>query len=63
MDDILIDSSHPMSVVVLVALREGQRLREDTPTMMARAARAALDIDPRLSVSDAYCLVNRLWLR
>jgi hypothetical protein len=63
MDDILIDTSHPMSVAVLVALREGRHLREDTPTMMARAARAAIEIDPSMSVSDAYSLVNRLWLR
>lgn len=52
-----------MSVVVLSALRDGRSLREDTPTMMARAVRAVLNVEPALTISEAYGLVNQLWVR
>ena len=63
MEDPLVDGQHRLSTVVLTALRCGRDCREDMPTMMARAVRAVLENDPALSISDAYGLVNRLWLR
>ena len=63
MDDPLVNGQHPLSVVVLTALREGRSNREDTSKMMARAVRAVLDVESSMSISDAYGLVNHLWVR
>ena len=63
MNEVLVDATHPMSVIILAALREGKALREDTPNMMARAVKCVLAIEPSMSVSDAYILLNRLWVR
>lgn len=62
-DDLLVSGHHALSVVVLTALREGHGYREDMPTMMARAVRSVLDVEPAMSISDAYQLVNQLWVR
>ena len=59
-DDLLVSGQHALSVVVLTALREGRSLRDDMPTMMARAVRAVLDVEPERSISEAYELVNQL---
>ena len=50
MDDPLVSAQHPLSLVVLTALREGRSNREDTSKMMARAVRAVLDVESSMSI-------------
>ena len=61
-DDLIVDRHHPLSGVVVAALRDGQHQGEGTPAMMARAVKAVLVTDPTMTITDAYNLVNRLWV-
>jgi len=63
MDDPLVNGRHPLSLVVLSALRDGRAHREDISRMMARAAHAVLAVQPAMSLTEAYGLVNELWVR
>ena len=63
MTDLIVDHHHPMSATVLDALREGRDQGEETPRMMARAARAVILARGELSISDAYALVDQVWVR
>ena len=63
MEDFVVERESPFSSIVITALRDGRTLHEGTPQMMARAVRAVLDVERTMSVSGAYRLVNRLWVR
>ncbi len=63
MDDIHVNGHHRLSTIVLAALRDGRHHLDGVPAMMARAVRAVLDADPSLSITQAYALVNYLWIR
>lgn len=62
-DNLVVDHHHPLSSTILIALRDARGHHAGTPDMMARAVRAVLDADSTMTITDAYALVNRLWIR
>lgn len=53
--------SHPLREIVLDALVTAQKLGEDSPAAIARAARAVMDVRPGITSGEAFRIVWDIW--
>lgn len=59
----LVVGQHTLRDVIADALSKSLARRSDAALALAVAVRAVLDADPTMGISEAYELVNALWVR
>lgn len=62
MGDLVVED-HPLREVVTEALGRALARRRDNALALSAAVRAVLDAQPEMGISEAYDLVNSLWVR